>query len=40
MMLYYATVKMQKDGAADTVAAISATKKAMDDGSLGEKWPR
>jgi len=37
MMLYYATVKTQKDGAADTVAAISATKKAVDDGSMGEK---
>lgn len=37
MMLYYATVKTQKDGAADTVAAISATKKAVDDGSMAEK---
>jgi hypothetical protein len=34
MMLYYATVKTQKDGAADTVAAISATKTAVDDGSI------
>lgn len=37
MMLYYATVKTQKDGAADTVAAISATKKAVDDRSMAEK---
>ena len=37
MMLYYATVKTQKDGATDTVAVISATKKAVDDGSMAEK---
>jgi len=34
MMLYYATVKAQKEGASDTVEAVSQTKKAVDDGSV------
>jgi hypothetical protein len=34
MMLYYATVKAQKEGASDTVEAVSQSKKAVDDGSV------